>query len=227
MDFGNQGTRITRNIIYNTEAATVFLEMDHGPTLLDNNILIGRPIRSNSEATVFAHNLFVDCGYDYSPDTGRRSEYFKPHTTKIVGRKNGTAQDDLWFNNLFVRQGLNGVKTAPGYRSDYNVFLEGAKPSAFGDEHSVVAAEVTGLAIQDDSRRATITFSMAEAALLAKGPQVNAGWVSVFSTVGQTIEDRYGRPIAVDRDINGKKFSPPIAGPLADLKPGRNAIRWP
>ncbi|MGO9204266.1 MAG: right-handed parallel beta-helix repeat-containing protein [Limisphaerales bacterium] len=227
MDFGNQGTRITRNIIYNTEAATVFLEMDHGPTLLDNNILIGRPVRSNSEATVFAHNLFVDCGYDYSPDTGRRSEYFKPHTTKIVGRKTGTAQDDLWFNNLFIRQGLDGVKAAPGYRSDYNVFLEGAKPSAFGDEHSVVASEVTGLAIQDDSRGATITFSMAEAAPLAKGPQVNAGWVNVFCTVGQTIEDRYGRPIAVDRDINGKEFSPPIAGPLADLKLGRNAIRWP
>ena len=32
-------TGITRNIIYETEAATVFLEMDHGPTLVDNNIL--------------------------------------------------------------------------------------------------------------------------------------------------------------------------------------------
>jgi Right handed beta helix region len=227
MDFGNQGTRITRNIIYNTEAATVFLEMDHGPTLVDNNVLIGRPVRSNSEATVFAHNLFVDCGYDYSPDTGRRSEYFTPHTTQIIGRKTGTAQDDLWFNNLFVRQGLDNVKTAPGYRSDYNVFLEAAKPSAFGDEHSVVAPEVTGFTIQDSSRGATITFSVTDAALRARGPQVNTPLVGVFSTVGQTIEDRSGRPIAVDRDINGKKFSPPIAGPLAHLKPGRNAVHWP
>ncbi len=87
MDFGNQGTRITRNIIYNTDAATIFLEMDHGPTLVDNNVLVGPSVRSNSEATVFAHNLFVDCGYDYSPDTGRRSEYYSPHTTKVVGRK--------------------------------------------------------------------------------------------------------------------------------------------
>ena len=151
MDFGNQGTRITRNIIYNTEAATVFLEMDHGPTLVDNNILIGQPVRSNSEATVFAHNLFVDCGYDYSPDTGRRSEYYTPHTTKIVGRKTGTAQDDKWFNNIFVRQGLDRVKTAPGYASDYNVFLEGAKKSTFGDEHSVVDPYVTGFDHQGSS----------------------------------------------------------------------------
>jgi len=211
----------------NTEAATIFLEMDHGPTLVDNNVLIGRAVRSNSEATIFAHNLFVDCGYDYSPDTGRRSEYFTPHTTRIVGRKTGTAQDDLWFNNLFVRQGLNGVKSAPGYRSDYNLFLEGAKPSAFGDEHSVVAPAATGLAVQDNPRGATITFSVTDAALVPRGPQVNAGRVGVFPTVGQTIEDRYGRSISVGRDINGKEFSPPIAGPLADLKSGQNSIRWP
>jgi hypothetical protein len=80
MDFGNQGIRITRNIIYKTQAATVFLEMDHGPTLVDNNILIGQPVRSNSEATVFAHNLFVECGYDYSPSrrTRRRSSDARP-----------------------------------------------------------------------------------------------------------------------------------------------------
>jgi len=66
-----------------------------------------------------------------------------------------------------------------------------------------------------------------DAALRAKGPQVNAGLVGVFSTTGQTIEDRSGRSIAVDRDIHGREFSPCIAGPLADLKPGRNVIRWP
>ncbi len=227
MDFGNQGTRITRNIIYNTEAATVFLEMDHGPTLVDNNVLVGRPVESNSEASIFAHNLFVDCGYDYHADTGRRSEYFTPHTTKIVGRKAGTAQDDLWFNNLFVRQGLDRVKAAAGYRSDFNVFLEGAKPSTFGDPNSIVSPQVTGFAIKDDSHGVTTTFSVPDAALLAKGSLVNAALVGVFPTAAQTIEDRLGHPLAVDRDINSKEFARPIAGPLADLKPGLNTIRWP
>jgi len=226
MDFGNQGTRITRNIIYNTDAATIFLEMDHGPTLVDNNILIGQPVRSNSEATVFAHNLFVDCGYEYSPDTQRRAEYYKPHTTEVTGRKSGTAQDDKWFNNIFVRRGLNQVKTASGYASDYNVFLEGAKKSSFGDENSVVAPYVVGLTIKDDSRGAKITFSMNDAPFQVKGPWVNAELVGVFPTVGQTIEDRYGNPIEVNADINGKKYRRPIAGPLADLKDGLNIIVW-
>ena len=226
MDYANQGTRISGNVIYNTEAATVFLEMNHGPILVDNNILVGQPVRSNSEATVFAHNLFVDCGYDYSPDTGRRSEYYTPHTTKGVGRKTGTAQDDKWFNNIFVRGGLDRVKTASGYVSDGNVFLEGAKKSSFGDENSVVDSYVTAFTIEDQPLGTTITFSMNEAPFRAKGPRVNAELVGVFPTVGQTIEDRYGNPIEVKTDFNGKTYSRPVAGPLADLNQGDNTVIW-
>jgi alpha-N-arabinofuranosidase len=227
IDFGNQGIQITRNIIYNTQAATVFLEMNHGPILVDNNILIGQPIRSNSEATVFAHNLFVDCGYDYSPDTQRRSEYYKPHTTKVAGRKSGTAQDDKWFNNIFVRQGLDQVKTAPGYASDYNVFLEGAKKSSFGDKNSMVDPYVTGFTIKDYPQGTTITFSMNDTPLRVKRPWVDAELVGILPTVGQSIEDRYCHPIKVDTDINCRKLTRPIVGPLTDLKQGVNTIVWP
>jgi len=226
MDYANQGTRITRNVIYNTQAATVFLEMNHGPILVDNNVLIGQSVRSNSEATVFAHNLFVDCGYDYHPDTKRRSQYYEPHTTEVVGRKTGTARDDRWFNNIFVRRGLDAVKPAPGYASDYNVFLEGAKKSTFGDEHSVVDPYVTDLAVKDHPLGSTITFFVNDAAFGVQGPRVDVELVGVFPTVGQTIEDRHARPISVDTDFNGKKYAQPLPGPLADLKQGRNTINW-
>jgi hypothetical protein len=175
---------------------------------------------------VFAHNLFVDCGYVYSPDVGRRSQYFKPHTTQVVGRKSGTAQDDKWFGNIFVRRGLGGVKTAWGYASDYNVFLEGARKSSFGDENSVVDPHVTGFAVEDHPLGATISFSVNDAPLHMQVPRVNAELVGVFSTVGQTIEDRHGHPITVDTDLGGKRFARPIPGPLADLKLGKNTIGW-
>jgi alpha-N-arabinofuranosidase len=226
IDYANQGIRITGNVIYNTEAANIFLEMNHGPILVDNNILVGQPTRSNSEATVFAHNLFVDCGYEYSPDTKRQSQFFKPHTTQGAGRKTGTAQDDKWFNNIFIRQGLDQVKAASGYISDYNVFLEGAKRSSFGDENSMVDSYVTDFAIKDHSLGTTITFSINESPFRVKGPQVNAELVGVFPTVGQTIEDRNGHPIKVDTDINGRNYSQPVAGPLADLRQGLNTIVW-
>jgi hypothetical protein len=226
MDYANQGTRLTGNVIYDTQAATVFLEMNHGPILVDNNVLIGQPVRSNSEATVFAHNLFVDCGYVYSPDTNRRSQYYRPHTSQVVGRKTGTAQDDRWFNNIFIRQGLDRVKDAPGYAPDYNVFLEGAKKSTFGDENSVVGAFVTNVTVTDQPRGAQISFAVNDAPFRLSGPRVNAELVGVFPTVGQTVEDRDGNPLTVDTDINGRRFAPPRPGPISDLQPGRNTITW-
>jgi alpha-L-arabinofuranosidase len=226
MDYGNQGTRITRNIIYDTQAATVFLEMNHGPCLVDNNVLVGQNVRSNSEATVFAHNLFVDCGYDYHPDTNRRSRYYKPHTRKENGRKTGTAQDEMWFNNIFIRRGLDKVKNAPGYRSDYNVFLEGAQKSSFGDEHSLVNPFVTGFTHENQPLSVTIQFSVTDAPFRLQGPWIDGKLVGVFQTVGQTIEDRYGNSLKVDSDIYGRKFTRPVAGPLATMKPGKNTITW-
>jgi alpha-N-arabinofuranosidase len=226
MDFGNQGTRISGNIVYRTEAATLFLEMNHGPALVDNNVLIGQSVRSNSEATVFAHNLFVDCGYDYHPDVERRSQYYRPHTAIVAGRKTGTARDDKWFLNIFIRRGLDEVKMADGYVADHNVYLEGAAASSFGDEHSLVDPHVTGVTVEDHPRGARIRFSVSEAASRQGGPRIDARLVGVFPTVGQTIEDRHGNPLTVEHDIQGQRFSRPRAGPLADLQPGENTISW-
>jgi hypothetical protein len=59
-----------------------------------------------------------------------------------------------------------------------------------------------------------------------KARRVDAALVGIFPTVGQTIEDRYGNPITLDTDFRGKKFTSPVAGPLADLKAGRNEVVW-
>ena len=226
MDWGNQGTRITGNIIHNTQAATVFLEMDHGPILVDNNVLIGQEVRSNSEGTVFAHNLLVDCKFEMVSDTGRASQYYQPHTRKVVARKHGIPADDKWFNNIFVRRGLEGVKKAPGYTSDYNVFLQGAKKSSFGDEHSIVDPFDAALRREDSPTGVSIKFRVNQAPFGMKGPWVDRSLVGVFPTVGQTIEDRSGQPIRVDTGILGKERARPVAGPLADLKPGENTVSW-
>ncbi|MHC4355940.1 MAG: hypothetical protein ACYS0H_24835, partial [Planctomycetota bacterium] len=124
------------------------------------------------------------------------------------------------------RRGLDDVKDAPGYASDYNVFYEGAKKSSFGDEHSAVDSLVTEFTHKDQPLGVTIEFSVNEAAFGLGGPWIDRELVGVFSTVGQTIEDRHGNPIKVNTDFNGRKCSRPIPGPLADLKQGVNNIDW-
>jgi len=226
MDWGNQGTRITGNIIYDTEAAGIFLEMNQGPILVDNNVVIGSEVRSNSEGTVFAHNLFVDCGFSMVSDTNRKSEYYKPHTREQIARKHGVPRDDKWFNNIFVRRGLDRVKEAAGYASDYNVFLEGAKKSSFGDAKSVVNRFVTDFERKDSPLGVSIRFNVNDAAIRVQCPLVDSKLVGVFPTAGQTIEDRNGEPIRVDVDVYAKKRTRSFAGPLAELKPGENTVTW-
>jgi alpha-L-arabinofuranosidase len=226
IDYANQSIRITGNIVYQTQTAALFLEMNHGPTLVDNNIFAGQAVRSNSEATVFAHNLFVSCAYHYQQDIKRRSAWYKPHTTQVVDRKTGTAKDERWFNNIFLRKGLDRVKPAKGYQSDCNVFMEGAKKSSFGDKNSATDPTVTGFTIKQRPDGATVKFSVGETPLRVKSPWVDSKLVGVFSTVGHTIEDRHGNPIRVQTDMIGEKFTRPIPGPLANLKVGLNTIQW-
>ena len=71
-----------------------------------------------------------------------------------------------------------------------------------------------------------MTFSAGDQQQRVKGPWVDAKLVGVFETAGQTIEDRHGNPITVDRDINHRKFSRPVPGPLANIRSGRNSISW-
>jgi len=226
MDWANQGTRITGNVIYDTQAANVFLEMNHGPILVDNNVLVGQGVRSNSEGCVFAHNLLVDCKFDMVSDTTRSSQYYRPHTRKEVGRKHGVPADDKWFNNVFVRRGLEGVKKAPGYASDYNVFVEGAKKSSFGDEHGVVDPAEAKFRREDSPLGVSFRLQISQAPFRLNAPWVDGTLAGVVPTVGQTIEDARGRAIRVVTDLLGQKRAAPITGPLADLKPGENVLHW-
>jgi len=226
MDFGNQGIRITGNIICDTQAETIFLEMNHGPILVDNNILIGNALKGDSENNVFAHNLLVDCGYNHRTDMSRRSQYYRPHTQEVVGRESGIPRNEKWFNNIFIRRGLEAVKDRPGYEADYNVFLEGAQKSTFGDRNSLVDASAAGFQRTDTPTGISISFSVDEPVLRLRCPWVDGRLVGLFERCAQTIEDRYGNPIRVETDILGRRFSRPVPGPLARLEPGKNTITW-
>ncbi|MFW6114439.1 MAG: right-handed parallel beta-helix repeat-containing protein [bacterium] len=226
IDFGNQGSRISGNLIYDTQAAALFLEMNHGPILADNNIMVGGGFRSNSENTVLAHNLLVDCPINYNADVNRRSQYFVPHTTRIAGRKTGVPRNEKWYNNIFAGSGLSQVKKAPGFQADYNLYLDGARKSSFGDSNSISDACQLDLKIANRPLGAVIRFNMTEKAFSLSPPRLDAKYFGVFPTVDQALEDRQGHPIRVDTDLHGRHRSHSVVGPLADLRKGNNQVQW-
>ncbi len=226
IDYANQGLRITGNLIYDTQTATIFLEMNHGGMLIDNNVLIGGGLQGQSEGNVFAHNLFVDCGYHHNPDLERKSAWYVPHTTREAGADHGVPADERWYNNIFVGRGLDFVKANPGNRADHNLFLGGAKRSGFGDEHSVESPGGIDLKREDSRTGVVIRYTLPEMVSQLRCPVVDAGLVGVFQRVGQSIEDRDGAPITVNTDINGAKRMGTVPGPLAKSVAGGNVIEW-
>jgi len=227
IDWSNQGTRISGNIIYATESNNIFLEMNHGPILVDNNILIGGGIASMSEANVIAHNLFLDCPFAFGEAKGRRSSHRKPHTHIFIGEmREGIPCNDRWYNNIFVGKGLDGLKPFKDCISENNVFLAGAKKSKWGDQTSVESPMVPIVTRTESPNGMKIEFTLDQATADATGPWVDAKLIGVLEPSGQTIEDRFGNPITVDTDIQGQKRSKPIVGPLAAPFADVNMVNW-
>ncbi len=227
IDWCNQGTRITRNIIYATDNANLFLEMNHGPILVDNNVFIEGGIRSISEGNIIAHNLFLGCRFQFDAHPTRRSGYFKPHTRIQTGEmRPGIPRNDRWYGNIFVKTGLDKIKPLEQCIYDNNVYLAGAKKSKSGDQASIESPFAPVITRTESDNGVKIEYTLNQATAEASGPWVDAKLIGILDPPGQTIEDRFGKPITVDTDIKGQKRTKPIAGPLAKPVPGVNTVDW-
>jgi hypothetical protein len=55
-----QGTRVSANLFHDNQAEDLFVEVDHGPFLVDNNIFLSRTaLLDMSEGGAYVHNLFT------------------------------------------------------------------------------------------------------------------------------------------------------------------------
>ena len=87
MDWMAQGTRITGKIRYNNTQDDLFMEVDHGPYLVDNNIFLSEiALRDWSEGGAFIHNLIAG-RLSFEPQD-RTTPYLMAHSTKVVALKN-------------------------------------------------------------------------------------------------------------------------------------------
>jgi hypothetical protein len=105
MDWMAQGTRITGNLLYDNTTDDLFVEVDHGPFLVDNNLFLsGLSLQDMSEGGAYVHNLMT--GRILSrPEPRRSTPYHKPHSTALAGLNSIAGGDDRFYNNLFVGNG--------------------------------------------------------------------------------------------------------------------------
>ena len=148
LDWMAQGAQVTGNLLHDNFGGSgdIFLEMQHGPILVANNLLLSprQSLKLNSQGIAFAHNLIVGPINNMRHD--QRSTPFQcAHTTAVAGlypAAKGDSGDDRFFNNVFLAPcKLSVLDTAalPCFCAG-NVFTAGTLPSKF-DTHAVVLPE--------------------------------------------------------------------------------------
>ncbi|MDE7039983.1 MAG: right-handed parallel beta-helix repeat-containing protein [Limosilactobacillus sp.] len=163
LDWQAQGTRVTQNVFDHNSLPNDFkvtkdnlddvlsglgedmwIEVSHGPTLIDNNLLLSdRSVRLAAQGVAFVHNLIagsftaIGRGTDNNSvnlPSNRFTPYHEIHGTKVMGFMTIQHGDNKFYNNIFVQQKLRPEmqkladmkKDEPDDWDDYN-FTVGTK----------------------------------------------------------------------------------------------------
>ena len=102
-DWQAQGTHLYRNVCMDSLSEDLFVEVCHGPNMVDHNLFLSKMnFRNVAQGGAFAHNLFAG-RFVINPDKGRMTPYHFPHETAVAGYTNIIGGDDRFINNIFIR----------------------------------------------------------------------------------------------------------------------------
>lgn len=105
LDWMTQGTRVSSNLLYDNDAHDLFLEVNHGPYIVDNNILLSPlSIDNQSQGGAYVHNLIAG-KIKVRNDLNRFTPYHYKHETGIKGLSVIKAGDDRYYSNMFLPKG--------------------------------------------------------------------------------------------------------------------------
>ena len=143
LDWQAQGARISQNLMHDNYrpdgilpargamfSNDIFIEVGHGPTLIDNNVLLSKvSVTMPTQGIAMVHNLMlgafslVNSGVD-SIVNGQREPRYTPyhirHRTEVAGFMSILHGDDRVYNNIFIQQYPITEEKKPT-DNDYNV----------------------------------------------------------------------------------------------------------
>ena len=144
LDWEAQGARVSQNLLHDNQRpegipqamgamfnCDVFIEVGHGPTLIDNNVMLSKAgAVLPSEGVACVHNLMcggfglINSGVDSIVNDQREPRYTPyhiRHRTEVAGFMTILHGDDRIYNNLFVQKWPVTDETLTPQNPDYPV----------------------------------------------------------------------------------------------------------
>ncbi len=233
LDWMAQGARVSGNLFHDNPDQDLFVEVDHGPFVVDNNVFLSRrTLLSLSQGGAYVHNLMAG-GLHINPFDGRLTPFHKAHSTELAGMHDNPAGDDRYYNNILVgRADLSAYDDArfPVFM-DGNVFLNGAKPSKH-EANPLVGRDfdpAVALRLAEDRVSLEIRLDSAWAAARARR-LVTTELLGRAAIPNLPYENRDGSPLQVGADYFGaqRNTANPFPGPFECLDGGdQEWTVWP
>ena len=233
LDWMAQGTRVTRNLLHDNQDQDLFVEVDHGPFLVDNNLFLSaKALLVYSQGGAYAQNLIAG-GMDLNSFDARQTPFHQAHSTALAGMHDNPCGNDRFYNNLFVEHGdLSKYDAAhlPVWMEG-NVFLQGTKPSTHEkaplllpnwDPAVKLIEKQDGFYLDltlDKAWSVENTRKLVTTELLGKAVIPNLPY-----------EHPDGTPLRIDTDYLGKQRSEgnPFPGPFELPQGGKQVLKvWP
>lgn len=233
LDWMSQGTRVSRNLMYRNTDQDVFLEVNHGPAIVDNNILGSNCYYLDvSQGSAFVHNLVLG-KIAYYPEMNRYTPYFAVHSTQVTGLSPIPGGDDRYMNNIFASNGnlkkeeYSPIFQKPRYMSyaEGNVYYGFAKPY----EHDKNYLEMSGfdpeVRIVEEKDGVYLEYDLKDVHKLSC-EIIDTEKLGRAKITKQAFDNPDGTPIVFDTDYFGmKRAANPTPGAMESVKEGRNRVK--
>ncbi|MCF7974952.1 MAG: carbohydrate-binding protein, partial [Phycisphaerae bacterium] len=228
LDWMTQGTHITGNLLHdNGPSEDLFVEVNHGPFLVDNNIFLSRVgMLVNSQGGAYVHNLIAG-QVRVLVGEGRLTPYLKAHSTEVAGLAPNPSGDERFYNNIFVNGGLANYDPAklPVFMAG-NLFVNGAKPSKH-EANALVTDVDPRIQLVEKTDGLHLQMMVDQAWAEVKHPLVTTDLLGQAKTPNLRYEQPDGSPYRVDTDYLGRKrkLTNPCPGPFEHQSAGQLNVK--
>lgn len=235
LDWMTQGTRVSGNVFHENAGQDLFVEVDHGPFVVDNNLFLSpTSLLDMSEGGAYAHNWFAG-KITNRPEPSRDTPFHPAHSTTVAGLRSTKGGDDRFYNNIFVgdgkprpaepatkelrwitSSGLWGYDTREqALMTGGNVYFNGALPYRLEKDALVLEGNPNARFSHEDGR-CVLRFDAAGKLADANTVLVTTALLGEAAIPALPYVERDGKPIRITKDFFGKrrKSTHPTPGPF-------------
>jgi hypothetical protein len=243
LDWMAQGTRVSKNLLYDNDLEDLFMEVNHGPTLVDNNLLLSEVgIRTQSQGGAIVHNLIAG-KITMWPEPRRFTPYHLPHSTEVAGLSTIFSGDYRCYNNIFLGTGpvLSNDRKSTNVIFHYGLvgFNEAKLPVWInGNIYYDKAVEYKGetdfirnpdfkpkMEISTEGNNVFLTYSLSGQTSDIKTQLITTGMLGKAKMPKESFENPDGTPIIIDTDYFGNKRSGTNPSPGPFENPGKGLLK--